>query len=95
MGTQMKFQGMKYQEIKVMIFHMNILCKVNCLKRLSDNQYAVVSQDFLYKDEPLKDIKFKKQNYYELVEEEFKNSFLEWSPSLDQAIDTFMAGFFL
>ncbi|MDF7677092.1 hypothetical protein PT286_10160 [Neisseriaceae bacterium ESL0693] len=93
MGTQMKFQGTKYQEIKLIIFHMETICKANCLKRLSDNQYAIVSLDAIRVNESLSDAKFRRENYYELIQEEFKNSFLEWLPSVEQALDSFLAGF--
>lgn len=90
MGTTIKFQGMKYQEIKLIIFYWETLCQANCLKRLSDNQYTIVSLDAIRANQSLSDAKSLRENYYELIQEEFKNPFLNWSPSLEKALDYFL-----
>lgn len=88
MYAQVNFKKI-FEEIKVVTFQGGTLCRANCLKRLSDHYYVVVSLDYLYEDEPIKDIKFKEQNYHELIQEEIENSFLKWYPSLEQALNKF------
>lgn len=78
-----------YQEIKTVFLLDGNLCRANFLKRRTDNQYAIVSLDYLYQDEPSSDVQFKEKNYHELVQEELTHPYLAWFPSLEEALDNF------
>lgn len=75
------------------------LCRINCIEKIGRNLFAVISLDTLYRYDlekeihPKENIHYQQVNiYFEQVEEEIKNPFLKWFPSLEDAVDDFLSG---
>ena len=86
-----------FKQYTILVNYNKNLCRLNCLEKMNNNSFAVVSLDSLHKYSlekvinPQKNIQHQQINIFlELVEEEIENSFLEWFPSLEEAIDNFL-----
>lgn len=68
--------------------------QVYAVQDLLENKYAIVIVNYIYLDEEMQHESTKK-TYFELLQEEFKESFLDWFATLEDALNDHINNFFI